>query len=163
MKVGIFEVPERVVFPRTHKEMQRQLRGFAESIGLDLRFVNRKKYTFSYCDPVRAKAVVIAKLKGHQFPRVETAHYALHEIAHWMDYNNGLFRDYYARPGRVRACVPPKKKDILRSGVRAEQHCDWLANRMLWAMYGKAYNTTSVYADATQARQILVGHYDIGP
>ncbi len=160
MKIGIFEIPERVIFPSTHKELQRQLRVLSEGMGLTLKFVERTKLTYSYCDPIEAKAVVIAKLKGHQYSRLETAFYTLHEIGHWMDYNNGLFQGYYPRQG-YKYITYPTGDDLLRLGVRAEQHCDWLAHRMLWSMYGKTYDRPNAYDDVAVARQNIIDHYEI--
>ena len=160
MKVGIFEIPERIPFPNSHKEMQRQLRALAASMDLDLKFVERTKLDYSYCDPIGARAVVISKFKGYRYSRLETAFFALHEIAHWIDYNNGLFRNYYSRRG-YKHIINPKDEDILRLGIRAERHCDWLARRMLWFMYGKLYGAPNVYDDAVKARKSLIEHYEI--
>ncbi len=160
MKIGMFEIPERVIFPKSHKELQGQLRALAKSMDLNLRFVERKRFTESYCDPLYARAIVVSKFKGRRFPRVETAHYALHEIAHWMDYNNGLFQDYYARWG-YKYAIYPTEENVSRLGVRAEQHCDRLAHMMLWVMYGRVFSTEGVYDNSARARQELLKHYDI--
>lgn len=160
MQVGLFHIPEGVPFPRAHKEVQRQLRMLAKSMGLSLRFVERTKLDYSYCDPLGARAVVIAKFKGHRYSRLETAFFALHETAHWIDYNNGLFRDYYVRRG-YKHVINPTAKNILRLGVRAEQHCDWLAHRMLWSMYGETYSRPNAYDDVAKARRALIAHYEI--
>jgi len=160
MKVGIFEIPERVIFPSTHKELQRQLRALAEGMGLTLKFVERTRLAYSYCDPIAERAVVIAKFRGHRYSRLETAFYTFHEISHWMDYNNGLFRGYYPRRG-YKHIINPAADDLLRLGVRAEQHCDWLAHRILWNMYELIYDRPNAYDDAAAARRHIIEHYEI--
>ncbi len=160
MQIGLFEIPEQISFPKTHRELRRQLRALARSMDLRLEFVERERLTYSYCDPVAARAVVITNFRSYRYPRLETAFSALHEIGHWIDYNNGLFQDYYPRRDSKRI-INPTDKNILRLGVRAEQHCDRLARRMLWSMYGKTYNTPHTYDNVTETRASLIKNYKI--
>ena len=159
MQVGLFHVPERCDFPETRTDLRRHMRAFGRSIGLDVRFASHEKSRASHCDLLNSRALVIDVYKGKTFPLLETAHTTLHECAHWMDWHNGLFQDYYVRRGRKHVIVP-KDEDIKRLGIRAEQHCDWLANHMLWAMYGKWYKDC-FYDDVGAARLALMYHYDI--
>ncbi len=160
MNIGLFEIPEGLSLPRTHKEMQRQMRALARSMDLDLKFIRRKNVSYSYCDPLSGRARVTTHLKGHRFSILSTAHTTLHEIAHWMDIHNGLFYGFYTRWG-YKHPIYPWRKDLSRLGVRAERHCDWLANRMLWAMYGQAYTGYSPYDDARTAREAIIDHYEL--
>lgn len=160
MQIGIFTIPEGLIFPKTNKELRHDMRAFARGIDLDLQFRSPKKGAPSYCDPINRRAVVSDTYSdGSPQPLIQVAHTALHECAHWMDIHNGLFRDYYSRPG-YKHVINPKKKDIMRLGVRAERHCDWLANRMLWVMYGRTHNDCH-YDHLGAARLALITHYDL--
>ncbi len=160
MQVGIFTVPEGLEFPSTRQEMRRDLRAFGRSIGVDLRFVRRKKSDVSYCQTIRGKVIVVESLDGLDYAIDDVIFIALHEFAHWMDARNGLFSSYYSylRGGKI---VPPKKEDVRRLGIRAEQHCDWLAGKMMQAMYGQAWDGDNFYDQLEPARKLLAHSYGI--
>ncbi len=160
MNIGLFEIPEGLSFPRTHKEMQQHMRDLARSMDLDLKFIRRKNISYSYCDVLYGKARISTHWGSYQLPILSTLHTSLHEIAHWMDLHNGLYRDFYARWGYKHA-IYPQNQDLSRLGVRAERHCDWLASRMLWVMYGRGYSGYSPYDNVNTAREELIEHYEL--
>jgi len=160
MQVGIFTVPEGLEFPSTRQEMRRDLRVFARSIGVNLRFVRRKNSSVSYCQTIRGKVVVVESLDDIDYGIDDVIFVALHEFAHWMDARNGLFGGYYShlRRGKI---IPPKKENVRRLGIRAERHCDWLAAKMMQAMYGRTYDGDSFYDEIEPARKLLAHTYGI--
>lgn len=160
MHIGVFEIPEGLQFPRTHKQMRRDMRAFARSIGLELKFVRRKKSGSSYCNVINAEVTVVEKVGDNFFTIPDTIHTALHECAHWIDSNIGLFRKYYARWG-YKHLIYPEEKDLVRLGVRAERHCNWQANRIMQAMYGRVHTGQGVYDNLESARLLLTIHYDL--
>jgi hypothetical protein len=141
--------------------MRRQMRAFARSLGLgDVRFVHRKERGGGRIDILYGEVTVAESLGGKYEPIEEIIHYVLHECAHWIDFHNGLYRKYYARWG-YKHIVEPAKSDVKRLGVRAERHCEWLARRMMRAMYGQAWQGSTIYDDIGAARLLITLHYNL--
>lgn len=156
MQVGIFTVPTKLSFPRTYVHAKHDMRAFAKSIDLDLEFVHRKKDEVSYCDPVLKQAKVVESLNGKFFGVGELVHRSLHECAHFMDYYNGLFKYYWPvedKDGNLYIDV----NDYRRLVLRMERHADWLADRMMWVMYGRGRpQGVSFYDNYEAAREFLL-------
>jgi hypothetical protein len=122
--------------PRSRKETKTALKKLAGVLGLELCFVIRKEKSDSYTEIPNAKAIICEGTKKEGlFPRWLLIHCALHEMVHWIQYNEGLFKDYYPRPYYGK-WLWPSPQDRLRLALRAERHCDFWARRMSDEFFG---------------------------
>lgn len=156
MQVGIFTIPEGLLFPRTYTQAKYDMRALARSLDLDLEFVHRKRDGTSYCDAPLKKALVVESLNGRVFGIAELVHRSLHECAHFMDYYNGLFKLFWPVPDKDNDYYV-NVDDYRRLALRMERHADWLADRMMWVMYERGRPLGSSFYDNDElAREFLM-------
>ncbi len=149
----------RGTIPRSRRETKRVLRSLGKSLGLEVRFVHRVKDSKSYCS-VQRRRIVICEGTDKYGPanRVWLVHQALHEMAHWIQYNEGVFSKYYGRP-YYNQWLHPSPPDVRRLALRAERHCDWLARRMSLEFFGFYLQKGSTVYDLADASKFLQKFY----
>jgi len=158
MQVGIFTVPEGLQLPQSYAHARHDMRAFARGLDLNLTFVQRGRCGISWCCTATGRAMVLERMADERPGIPHLIQVALHECAHWMDARNGLFRDYFPRPG-YKHIVRPLRRDQRRLGIRVERHADWLADRMMFTMYGITRDWESVYDNIEVGRQFLFHQY----
>lgn len=155
MQVGIFTVPEGLEFPQSYAHVRHDMRAFARSIDMKLEFVHRKKSGTSYCNVTSREAKVVESLAGRQEDIPVLIHTALHECSHFIDCHNGLFGNFYPY-GEGSFHVLPLEEDYTRLALRAERHADWLADKIMLAMYEQTRDWKSFYDYHGLAREYLL-------
>ena len=95
LKVGKLKIQGEGKWPKSRAAMKAELRDFSRSLGLDLKFVTRKKSSISWTQVATARAVVCEGTDGKLWNMAEVMFFALHEIAHWIQYNEGMFKGYF--------------------------------------------------------------------
>jgi len=159
LKIGNLTIEGRGTRPRSRKDFKKEIRSFASGdLGLQLRFVTRRgeEYTHSYCNPHRRIAVICEGVNGKLYPLCWVIELTLHEIAHWIQYNEGMFKDYFGKTYYGGILLNSSSS---RLALRAERHADLLAGRMLKEMYGMKPCFPSVYANTREAREFLHTYY----
>lgn len=145
--------------PRTRRETKRVLRVLGKSLGFDMRFVHRVKDTKSYCNIPTGRAIICEGTDQEGLSsRIWLIHQALHETAHWIQYNEGVFSKYYGRP-YYNQWLWPLTTDRQRLALRAERHCDWLARQMSLEFFGFALQKGGTVYDNEEAGEFLREHY----
>jgi hypothetical protein len=163
LRIGRLKIHGDGKWPRSRAEMKKGLRIFAGKLGLELRFVTRQKKNTSWCQITTGRAVICEGVGGKLYPMPEVMHHALHEISHWIQYNEGFFRKYWHRPYYKGTWWPPEKKDLRRIGLRTERHADWLARRLATELYGVQLTQGSIYDEqhTAYAKFYLKEHYSL--
>ncbi len=145
-------------WPKSRAAMKSELRGLSRSLGLDLKFVTRKKETYSWTQVSTGKARVCEGLNGKLWKMSEVMFYALHEISHWIQYNEGMFKGYFGAPYYDKWELP-SPQDRMRLALRAERHADFLAKKLGMELFGVLFVGGSAYDDAETAKPFLQEHY----
>jgi hypothetical protein len=144
LTIGTLKVKGDGRWPASRHEMKTEIRSFARGLGLELDFVARKKMTTSYCRLSTGRATVCEGTGGKLWTMPTVMFYALHEIAHWIQYNEGMFEKYFGRP-YYDQWMPPTSKDALRLLLRAERHANWLAQKLGQEIFGATITCPSIY------------------
>lgn len=167
LQIGELKVfgPDEPRLPRTHQEARRWLRAIAQDLGLDLKF--QANMSGGYCSPLEAKAIVGLCYGGSQRKALRQRvsirrliHMALHEIAHWIQYNEGFFS----------ACAPQKRyglyvrdiEAVRRLIVRYEKHADFLSEKLAVEFFGEPMGIELSYENTQEARRFLYDRYSLG-
>lgn len=158
LKIGQLKITGDGKWPRSRVAMKKELRGFAKELGLELKFVTRKKKTMSWCNLSKERALICEGTAGHQNPMPEVIFHGLHEIAHWIQYNEGMFQNYLGTP-YYDGWKYPKASTMQRIALRAERHADWLAKKLAIEMFGAVLVGESCYDDAQASKAFFKGYY----
>ena len=158
LTIGKLRITSDGEWPKSRVILKRRLRSFARELGLELNFVIRKKMTMSYCQLSMSKATVCEGLEGKPWPMASIMFYGLHEIAHWIQYNEGMFPKYFGKP-YYDQWIPPTTKEALRLGLRVERHANWLARKLAQELFGCWIVHGSIYDDSEAARAFLERNY----
>ena len=158
LKIGRLKIRGDSKWPKSRADMKTELRDLSRSLGLDLRFVTRKKKTSSWCHLGRARATICEGVGGKLNPMSEVMLHALHELSHWIQYNEGMFQNYLGKPyyGHWKH---PEVPDILRLALRAERHADQLAKKLAMELFGVLLTEGSCYDDAETSKAFFKGYY----
>lgn len=160
LKIGKLKINGDGRWPRSRSAMKTELRSLARALGLELNFVTRKKKTISWCQVSAARAVVCEGVDGKLWPMREVIFYALHEISHWIQYNEGMFKNYFGHPYYDQWKFPTQEQRM-RLALRAERHADVLAKKLAMEMFGVLFVGGGVYAgDNKSAKDFLKEHYE---
>ncbi len=159
--IGDLEIDGKGKRPTSREDFKVCIRAWASILGLRLRFENRceghARESTSYCDFLVGKATICESYAGHVYPLWDLMETTLHEIAHWIQYNEGLFKNYFGIPhyGGVKS----GSRDLTLA-LRAEKHADWLSQKLLRELYGMDYRGNSVYSNTESAKKFLKNHYE---
>lgn len=160
VKIGKLTVEGRGTRPVSREHFKEGIRDWAKYLGLRLRFENRKeghvREKTSHCDFQAGLAVICESYAGRVYPLWDLMETTLHEMAHWIQFNEGMFARYFGEP--YYGGVKPGSRDTSLA-LRAERHADWLSGRLLKELYGMDYRGNSIYQDAEAARKFLNSHY----
>jgi len=160
LKIGKLTIDGRGTRPVSREDFKEGIRDWAHFLGLRIRFENRReghvKKRKSYCNFQVGRIVVCESYAGELYPLWDLMETTLHELGHWIQFNEGLFARYFGEPyyGGVRE----GSRDVSLA-LRAERHADWLSKRLLKELYGMEYKGNSIYADTESARKFLNAHY----
>ena len=160
LKIGQITVKGKGTRPTSRKNFKAGIRLLANDLGLRLRFESRKedhvRKEMSYCRLQTGLAVLCESYDGNVYPLWDLMETTLHEIAHWIQFNEGMFKRYFGDfyYGGVR----PGSRDTSLA-LRAERHADWLSKRLLEELYGMKYRGNSIYDDTEAARKFLNSHH----
>ena len=159
LKIGQLKIHGDAKWPKSRVAMKKELRSFAGTLGLDLRFVVRKKSDLSWCQIATSKATVCEGIGGKLWPMEDVMFFALHEISHWIQYNEGMFQKYFGMP-YYGGWAPAQVSDQLRLGLRAERHADRMARRLALELFGAYLIQGSIYDKEHEeaARALLKRH-----
>ena len=160
LKIGNLEIDGRGKRPTSREDFKVCVRAWTSVLGLRLQFENRREghahQSTSYCGYQVGKATICESYAGHVYPLWDLMETTLHEVAHWIQYNEGLFKNYFGIPfyGRVKL----GSRDLTLA-LRAERHADCLSGKLLKELYGMDYRGNSVYSDTEEAKKFLKKHY----
>ena len=159
LTIGRLKINGDVKWPKSRAAMKKELRAFAKELGLNLRFASKKVGTSS-CQITTARASVCEGVGGKPWRMDEIIFHALHEIAHWIQFNEGMFKKYFGTL-YYDAWVPPKMKDLERLNLRAERHADSLARKMSVELFGYYLLNGSIYdkQEEAAAKAFFKEHY----
>ena len=160
LKIGRLEINGDGKWPKSRVAMKAELRSFARSLGLELRFVTRKKNSTSWCQPSTARAIVCEGVGREIYPTSWLAFSALHEISHWIQYNEGKFQKIFGSP-YYDDWLLPEIKDLRRLGLRAERHANWIARRLAKELFGSHAGTSNLYdgGSTSEVKAFLKDYY----
>ncbi len=144
LKIGRLRIDGDGKWPKSRADMKAELRSFARKLGLDLTFVVRKKEALSWCQVSVGKARICEGIGGNLLPMPTVMFYALHEISHWIQFHEGMYRKYFGEP-YYDAWLDAKPKDVSRLGLRAERHADRTARRLAMELFGVYLMEGSIY------------------
>ena len=130
LKIGKLRISGDGKWPKSRVAMKAELRGLARNLGLDLKFVTRKKSTLSWTQVSTARALVCEGVDGKLWNMADVMFFALHEIAHWIQYNEGMFKGYFGAP-YYDGWDSPTPQQRIRLAIRTERHADRLAKKMV--------------------------------
>lgn len=158
LKIGKLTVEGQGRRPASRDQFKADIQDFARNLGLRIRFVTRKRDTVSYCDVWTGNAVVCEGLGDHVYPLKVLIEFTLHEIAHWIQFNEGMFQGYFGTPyyGGVKQ---GSRSGLKRLALRAERHADQIAEKLMLEMYGMESPRTSIYHDYNLAKEFLSQHH----
>ncbi len=166
LRIGKLFLKGRGTRPHSRESFKANIKEWArDDLGLEIRFVIRKITPTWYCDVWKARITVCEGVGNQLYPLSMIMEYTLHEMAHWIQFNEGMFTRYFGQPyyGGIREGTR-SKKDVMRLALRAERHADWLATRLLKEMYGMEAVHGSIYDDTRAAREFIAKHYNnLGP
>lgn len=145
--------------PRSRQTVKDHLRSLAKTLDLRLYFVTRKEDSKSYTMVQEAKAIVCEGTHNEGvLNKYWLIHSSLHEMVHWIQYNEGMFKNYYPRPYYGDWAWPPRQA-ALRVALRAERHCDFWARRMSMEFFGFSLaHGCSMYDDDNAAKWLREYH-----
>jgi len=150
LKIGQLRVTGDGKWPRSRAAMKKEIRGLAKELGLDLRFVVRKRKEFSWCQVSSGKARVCEGIGGKLFPMSTVMFFALHELSHWIQFHEGIYRGYFGEP-YYNVWRNAKPEVVRRLGLRAERHADSTARRLAMELFGVYLMEGSVYDPGNEA------------
>ena len=129
-------------------------------LGLRIQFVIRKKEGLSYCNVMKGKAVVCEGVRNKLHPLDILMELTLHEVAHWIQFNEGMFKEYFGTCyyGGIKKGTRTRK-GINRLALRAERHADMLAAKMMKEFYGMKAPKASIYNNNKEAKEFLNNYY----
>lgn len=163
LRIGRLEINGEGKWPRSRVAMKAELRDFARELGLELRFVTRKKKTASWCHIVSGRARVCEGVRGEIYSMTWIVFSTLHEIAHWIQFNEGMFQRYFGKP-YYEGWHYPKVGDVRELVLRVERHADWMAKRLAKELFGACLvGIGSIYDKEHEeaAREFIDNHYGI--
>jgi len=158
VKIGSLSIEGEGKWPRSRAIMKTQLKDFAKSLGLELSFATHKKSTVSWCKVSAARALICEGTGRKLWPMHEVMFHALHEIAHWIQYNEGMFPKYFGKP-YYNTWDYPEIADVKRLNLRAERHADWLARKMAMELFAVYLVGGSLYDDTEAAKNFFQEYY----
>ncbi len=158
LKIGKLKVYGDGKWPRSRADMKAELRHFSRSLGLDLRFVTRKESDLCWTQVSTGRAVVCEGVGGQLRNMSEVMFYALHEIAHWIQYNEGMFKGYFGAPYYDEWKLPTSQQRM-RLALRAERHADRLSKKLVMELFGALVIGEGIYDDTKTAKLFLKEHY----
>lgn len=158
LKIGRLKINGDGKWPKSRADMKTELRSLARELGLELNFVTRKKKTVSWCSVRHARATVCEGAGGKLWPMSEVIFHSLHEISHWIQYNEGIFQKYFGRP-YYDDWRNPETSDVLRIALRAERHADRLARKLAMEIFGAFLMGNSIYDNTEASKDFLKSHY----
>jgi hypothetical protein len=144
LKIGQLKINGDGKWPKSRAAMKKEIRGLAKELGLDLRFVVRKKKALSWCQVSSGKARVCEGIGGKLFPMSDVMFFALHEVSHWIQFHEGIYRKYFGEP-YYNAWRDANPEDVRRLGLRAERHADRTAKRLAMELFGVYLMSESFY------------------
>ena len=105
-----------------------------------------------------ARATISEGVGGKLRPMSQVIFHSLHEISHWIQYNEGMFQKYLGRP-YYGAWRNPETSNVLRLALRAERHADRLARKLAMELFGVLLIGGSVYDDAEASKAFFKKFY----
>ncbi len=161
LTIGKLRLEGRGVRHVSREDFKAGIRGWSDYLGLSLRFENRReghvKHRISYCELQVGRAVICESYAGEMYPMWDLMETTLHELAHWIQFNEGMFSRYFGVPYYGGVQIGSRDTSL---ALRAERHADWLSERLLKELYGMDYQGTSIYDDTEAARKFLNAHYE---
>ncbi len=160
LKIGRLKLHGDGKWPESRVTMKKELRSFAKGLGLELDFVSRQKKTASWTKISKGRSLVCESVGGTDWPMSKVMFFALHEIAHWIQFNEGMFQKYFGRP-YYDLWTRPAPRDLRRLSLRAERHANWLARRIGVELFGVPLMVETIYDRNDEAKDFLKEHYEL--
>jgi hypothetical protein len=159
IRIGKLKIEGRGSYPRSRADLKADLREFARDLGLKLDFVVRRQSTVSWCRVSTANAIVCEGVGNTLFPMQEVMFFGLHEISHWIQFNEGMFRSYFGRY-YYDAWQLPSRNAQRRVALRAERHADFLARKLARELFGAHLIGGGIYSGSNKkAKDFLSGRH----
>lgn len=162
VKIGSLYLEGRGKRPISYEHFKEHIRNFAKELGLQLVFVSRNSdYNVSWCDVYNGRAVICETYNGRPDSMNRLIEVTLHEIAHWIQFNEGMFSKCFGEAyyGGVRQ-GSRTKKDLKRLSLRMERHADKVAAKLMKEFYGMKPSKVSCYRNTEKAKKFLAKHYE---